>query len=446
MQSPQETLEWIKTILAPRKLSKLEEIVFCMALAGISYRDMAAETGYDAGYLKDIGSQLWLSLSQQLDCKVNKRNLSLILTQFSSTKIETLKSIKTQTNPALDKLDFPGSPLAFGSSLYIERPPIETLAITTLHQPGSLIRLKAPHRMGKTSLIHRLIGIAHQGEMQTVLINMQQADPAILQDLDRFLRWICWGISQQLHLPPQFDDYWFEGAGSKMSCTVYLQEYFLKQVDSPLVIAFDKVHSLFDYPDLGSHFFSMLRYWYEQARTQGNWQKLRLILAYSTELTLSLHTNQSPFNVGIPLNLPLLTDAQISELANRYELDRVGISEISDLDPLMDLVGGHPYLLQLAFYWLRSGYLSLSKLLAEAATAKGIYAEYLEQLWLMLSEDPRLQKAFYQVLSSPEPISLDSHIAYRLEGLGLVQLPGLMASCSGELYRQYFLNRFQIKT
>lgn len=438
MNNQQETLEWVKTILAPRKLSQVEKIVLDRALSGKLYREIAKETGYDSGYVKDVGSQLWLALSKELNCEVNKRNLSFMLTQFAQGNTE-LYQRKTQPNTTIAELDFPGRPLPFKSPFYIERPPIETLAINTLNQSGSLMRLKAPQRMGKTSLINRLFGIADQQEMQTVLVNVQQAEPAMFNDLDRFLQWICWAISQQLNLAPKFDDYWFEGAGSKMSCTVYMQEYCLNAVDTPVVIAFDKVHTLFDYPDLASHFFSMLRHWYEQARTPGNWQKLRLILVYSTELTLSIQTHQSPFNVGLPVNLRPFTRPQISELAQRYQLEQV---VMETRQPLVALVGGHPYLLQLAFYWLRSGYLSLEQLLAEAPTAKGIYGEYLEQMLIILAQDSWLEKAFYQVLSSPKPIPLDAETAHRLEGLGLVQLQGLMASPPCELYRKYFLTHY----
>jgi len=440
MNSQKETLEWVKTILAPRKLSQVETIVLDRALSGKLYREIATETGYDPGYIKDIGSHLWLALSQKLNCDINKRNLAFMLTQFSQGNTEVYQRT-TQPNTTIAELDFPGRPLPFKSPFYIERSPLETLAINTLNQSGSLMRLKAPQRMGKTSLIQRLFSIADQQEMQTVLVNVQQAEPSMFNDLEQFLQWICWAISQQLNLAPKFDDYWFEGAGSKMSCTVYMQEYCLNAVDTPLVIAFDKVHTLFDYPDLASHFFSMVRHWYEQARTPGNWQKLRLIIAYSIELTLAIQPHQSPFNVGIPLTFPPLTRPQISELAQRYQLEQVGIET---LEPLVALVGGHPYLLQLAFYWLRSGYLSLEQLLAEAPTAKGIYGEYLDQLWMILAQDKQLEQAFDQVLSSPQPIPLDAETAHRLEGLGLVQLQGLMASTPCKLYRNYFLTHYSL--
>jgi len=438
MNGHTKALQWIQTVLAPHQLTQLEKVVLRMTLAGKSYRQMSEETGYHPGYLKDIGSQLWLPLSQRLGCEVNKRNLSFILHQFSQSNNETSNTIITPPNPGWETLNFPGCPLAFHSPLYIERPPIETFAVTTLQKPGSLLRIKAPHQMGKTSLIHRLLGIAERKGMRTVVVNVQQADPNNVKDLEQFLLWICVRLSQQLNLAPKFDDYWIEEAGSKTNFTIYLQEYILTELQAPLVIAFDKVHSLFENPNLGDHFLSMVRCWSEQARSQDGWDNLRLVLAYSRELTLSIQTNQSPFNVGISLHLPPFTTSQICELAGRHDLDPGEMEMLDYLRPLLDLVGGHPYLLQLAFYWLRSGYWSLTQLVAEAPTDRGIYGEYLGQLRLALERDRRLHQEFYQVLSSSEPVLLDSEVAYALEGLGLVKLKELMASPACELYRQYF--------
>ncbi len=111
---------------------------------------------------------------------------------------------------------------------------------------------------------------------------------------------------------------------------------------------------------------------------------------------------------------------------------------MSTLQPLLNLVGGHPYLLQLAFYWLRAKALSLTQLLQEAPMARGIYSEYLRCLWSTLQRDGCLMAAFQQVLFSSEPIHLDVEIAYQLEDLGLVQFSGGKVSLRCDLYRQYF--------
>ena len=435
----QEALGFVKTILAPKELTDLEEIVFLDTWDGKIYREMAVETGYQEGYLKDIGCQLWLSLSEKLGCQVTKKNIRLILTQFSQLKKSTIAQCP-RANDACQKLEFPGSPLPFDSDLYIERSPIEELAIATISQTGSLIRIQAPYGMGKTSLINHLMGVSRQMGIQTVFVDVQQADTEVLSVLDQFLRWFCWNIGHQLNLEPKFDDYWFESAGSKLSCTTYLQEYILNQLQQPILLAIDKVHCLVEYPNLAKNFFPLLRSWYEQAKVHQNWQKLRLIIAHSTELDLPLPPSQSPFNIGLSLRLPDLTTAQLKDLADRYELNKVGISDFQTLEPLLKLIGGHPYLWQIAFYWLRSRYLSLAQLLQEAATDQGIYSDHLHRQRVILQRDDNLMKAFVQVLSTSDFIDLDSSVAYQLEKMGLVRLQGLKASLSCNLYREYFSN------
>lgn len=69
----QESLEAVRKILAPSTLSYIEEIVLLHSLEGRLYREIAQEIGYEEGYLKDIGSRLWLSLSQELGREVTKK-------------------------------------------------------------------------------------------------------------------------------------------------------------------------------------------------------------------------------------------------------------------------------------------------------------------------------------------------------------------------------------
>jgi hypothetical protein len=59
----------------------------------------------------------------------------------------------------------------------------------------------------------------------------------MLQNLDRFLRWFCANISHQLGIEPKLDEYWNADIGSKVSCTFYLEEYLLKQLQKPVVNA-----------------------------------------------------------------------------------------------------------------------------------------------------------------------------------------------------------------
>lgn len=439
-----EALAFIRSTLAPRQLSYIEELVFRYSWDGKRYREMAQATGYEEGYLKDTGSRLWQAISESLGYQVTKKRLHFLLPEAAQAKPSPSRPLVVSPS-ATAAVEFPGSPLPFGSSLYIERPPIEELALTTLEQPGGLLRIMAPWRMGKTSLINYVLGSMHRAGHQTVLVDFRQADADALEDLDSFLRWFCWSVGQQLNLECSLDDHWFEAAGSKLNCTTYMQEQILARVDAPLIVALDTVHYLMEHPYIAKNFFTMLRSWYEQARVRPQWQKLRLILAHVAELDLPLQAHQSPFNVGLLLELPCLTPTQIHHLRSVYTLEAVSVAEASSLQALVDLVGGHPYLLQLAFYWLQSGKLSLPQIVQTASTNQGIYREYLRRLWLALQQDEDLVDALYEVLGNRELVRLPSKQAYALAGMGLVELVGYKVRLQCELYRAYFCPLFELE-
>ena len=467
----QKALDRIKQILAPEQLSYVEELVFTYTLSGKRYRDMSVETGYEEGYLKDVGSRLWSLLSECLDCRVTKKNVHLILNHHPAivdsamhARSEDAKvisvireapsnyrshpSVPEEANPSEDsfaKDQLPGSPLVFGSPFYIDRPPIEEMAVAALHQPGSVIRIQAPWRMGKTSLINYLIGHARKSGMKPIFVDLRQTDISKLDDLDKLLQWFCWTLSHQLNLPSNFNDCWLEYAGAKVSCTTYMQEHILSQIESPVVVAIDTMHYLLTNPYIAKNFFSMLRFWYEKARVHRQWQKLRLILSYVAELDVPLQPHQSPFNVGLLVELPPLTSPEVHHLAKRYAVGHVDFCDEVALQPLFDLVGGHPYLLQLAFYWLGTGQLSLSQLLQEATTDEGIYREHLNHVWQLLQEDKALLDAFCQVVSVREPVSLERNLAYRLQAMGLAQVHGCQVLPQCELYRSYLSSLLEVR-
>ncbi|MBD3561366.1 AAA-like domain-containing protein, partial [Planktothrix sp. FACHB-1355] len=166
-----------------------------------------------------------------------------------------------------ENLELPGSPISLNSRFYIERPPTEALVYTEISKPGSLIRIRAPRKMGKSSLMLRLLNQAATLGYCTATIDFQQAETAIFESSDKFLRWMCSNLARQLKLAPSLDEYWDEGMGSKVSCTIYLEGYLLGQINAPLVLALNEVNRLFEYPDIAQDFFSLLRFWHEQART-----------------------------------------------------------------------------------------------------------------------------------------------------------------------------------
>ncbi|MCC5639365.1 AAA-like domain-containing protein [Nostoc sp. CHAB 5844] len=339
------------------------------------------------------------------------------------------------TYQAENRWTYPDGPVANGSPLYIERPPIEELVYREITRPGCVIRIRSPRQMGKTSLVLRLLAFANTQGYRTVNVNCYQIDDHCLTDLNKLLRCLCWQIAQQLDIDPNLDEQWDEEVGYKLVCSFYLQKYIFKQSHSPIVLVLSDVDRFFEYPHIAQEFFALLRSWCEEARQNHEWQKLRLVVTYSTEQYLSLDVNRSPFNIGLPIRLSEFTQQQVEDLARRYELDWIPGHESSQL---MSLVGGHPAMIQLALFHLASHTITLQDLIKEAIANGGIYHQHLWRHWVKLQGNPHLLKIYTEIVTTQHSITLDPVDAYKLESLGLICFEGdrILPRC--ELYRAYF--------
>ncbi len=425
-------------------LTPLQEIVLRSSWDGKTYTSIAHEAHYGEERVRKVASHLWQMLSDFWLEPINKSNFRACIEPRHSTKTQQQLIKEFNRTVTAISLEFPSGPVSINSRFYIKRPPTEELACAEIAEPGSVICIKAPRKMGKSSLILRILTHATTLGYSTVSLDFQQADKAIFSNLDKFLRWFCANLSRELGLEAKLNDYWDEEMGSKISCSIYFQMYLLPALSSPLVIALNEVDWVFEYPEIAGDFLSLLRYWYEQAKRVEIWQKLRQVHAYSTSILTPLRLTQSPFNIGLPIKLPPFTTEQVEDLAQRHGLDW---TDGKELERLMAMVGGHPYLVRLALYHLvGKGGLErdLGQILAQAPTETGIYNEHLRQYLLALIEEPELEAAFYQVITAPNPEKLEPVLAYKLQNMGLINLEGDLAYPACELYRLYF--REQLNT
>jgi hypothetical protein len=483
-----EALEAIEQILLLRQLSPIERFVFQQSWLGRNYHDMAQECSYGTTYIKEIGSQLWQDLSKAVGERVSKKNLHLVLGQYkrhlaeynhrkvigsidgsadgnvdgkshrslsdndcldtraiiapSVEQINHLKLVEfSQSSSSPFQPDFPSGCVPLHSPLYIERPPIEDLVFAEIQQPGSALRVRAPKKMGKSSLLVRVLAHANAQGYKTVFIDFQEADGDALKSLDRLLRWFCINVSRQLGLEPSLADYWDENMGSKVSCKIYFESYLLRQIDAPILLALNEVNQIFEHPSIAHDFLSMLRLWYEQARQNNLWRKLRFVMLQSTEFYTPLNLKPFPFDVGLSLTLPPFVLEQIQTLALRHGFTWAE-GEIGQqrLLPLHKLTGGYPYLVSLAFYHLYRSTLSLEQLLETAPHPNGIYGQFLRNQLTVVQNSLSLTSALHQIIHAAHGVRLDPATAYELEGMGLIQLDGALAKLSCELYRLYFRN------
>ncbi len=343
-----------------------------------------------------------------------------------------------------ENITLPGDPLPFNSQFYIERPPIESDAYTELLKPGSLIRIKAPRHMGKSSLMLRLIHQAQTQEYAVVTIDFKLVDRQTFFSLNNFLRWFCVNVARQLSLESHLDDYWDEDIGSKVSALIYFESYLLEQINSPLVLILNELDYIFQHQQIAQDFLLLLRNWHEQGKQTLIWQKVRLILFHSTEVYIPLNINQSPFNVGLSLKLPEFTVEQVTELVRRYELDWCDSQAVENL---MYWVGGQPYLIHQALYYIYQQKISLTELLDNSTNGKCIYSGYLRNLLNILLQDAELSQAYNQVVNSPNSnINLSANLVYKLDSLGLIKLNGYNYQPFCELYRLFFQKNLLIES
>ena len=83
-----EALRIVEQALSDDCLGRLQAIVFRQAWDEMSYQEIARRSGYEVGYIKQTGSQLWQLLSEALGERVTKGNLQAVLKRYVNQEAE----------------------------------------------------------------------------------------------------------------------------------------------------------------------------------------------------------------------------------------------------------------------------------------------------------------------------------------------------------------------
>ncbi|PSN17505.1 serine/threonine protein kinase [filamentous cyanobacterium CCP5] len=337
-----------------------------------------------------------------------------------------------------------GRPLPLDSSAYVHRPPqnsafdsLEAECAAAIATPGALVRIKGARQTGKTSLVLGLARQAQQLDYATGVCDLQalvatEREP----DLDAFLYSFCRQITQVLGLPDQLDDYWDDLFGSAIGCKSYFEEYLLPTLERPLLLTLDDIDSLFPFPQLADEFFGLLRAWHEEAKTRDLWKRLRLVVAHATEVYLPLNLNKSPFNVGVPVELPPFEAREVDHLAQIY-----GLSLPADDSQLLNkLLGGWPHLIHVALHQMVANQLSPMALAESVTTQPGPFATALGHVAEIIVANPLLAEAMVKVLTSDRPVEIAAPQALKLQSLGIARRYNQAIACSCSLYRTHLLS------
>ncbi|MGV0023914.1 AAA-like domain-containing protein [Phormidesmis priestleyi] len=420
-----------------KPMNDLQRLVFRGAWQGKSFTEIHQECTERCGLdhlMRNVGPELWKLLSEAVGTKVTKNNLQ---GPISSSCPQGVASSCPQGVERFEPV--------LSSSIKVcavNRSPYESEAYQEIVKPGALIRIKAAQDMGKTWLMEKVLAQARQKGYQTQALSFDLCDSTIFTDLNKFSQWFCASVAQSLGLPNQLSDRWTDIFGCNYNSTLYFETYLLPAITTPFVLALDKVDLVFEHSAIANDFCALLRGWNQRA-TQGDetgtiWKKLRLIVVHSTEVYGALDINHSPLGgVGLVIKLPEFSLDQVRELTQKYQLDWSD----SEVEKLMAIVGGHPYLIQQALSQIAQRKLTLDRLLQTVTTESGVYSDHLRRHLIHLQQQPALAQSFKTLISADRPLQLDTLQAFKLESMGLVHLQENHVIPRCELYRQYFRDR-----
>ncbi|WP_257236211.1 NB-ARC domain-containing protein [Nostoc sp. 'Peltigera malacea cyanobiont' DB3992] len=154
------------------RLTRAQEIVFRYAWEGKTYLEMARAVTYDPGHIKDVGSELWRSLSQALGEKVTKNNLQGVLKRTTQRQHDINTSSTLNFQPFTTYTNW-GEAIDV-SQFYGRTTELETLSQWIVRdacggkQRARVVTLLGMSGMGKTALSVKLAEQL-QGEFEYVI-------------------------------------------------------------------------------------------------------------------------------------------------------------------------------------------------------------------------------------------------------------------------------------
>ena len=323
--------------------------------------------------------------------------------------------------------------LQLDSPFYVRRSADDS-AQRLVTQLGETILIKGPRQVGKTSLAARARAAAERNNQQACYIDFQLIDESRFRDASALLQYLAARLAKDFSTTVKPKDVWDDMLGDADSLTDFIQQALLANANAPVVVCLDEVDNVFKYPYRDS-FFGMLRGWHNRRATHPVWNRFNLVIAHSTEPALFIRDlNQSPFNVGTILRLGDFNSDEILWLNARHHSP---IASAKDLERLMSLVGGHPYLVRQAFYALAAKKSSMADLEQVAAADQGPFGDHLRRHLWALRDNDRLRKALKQVLSRHGCGDEDDF--QRLRAAGLVKGESRQtARPRCDLYASYF--------
>ena len=332
----------------------------------------------------------------------------------------------------LARLTAPGGAVRLRDKFYVERDADADLK-QEIVQWGSTITIRAPRQTGKTSLLMRGLHHARQSGAEVVFIDGQSLGLDEQSKFDPFLRGLAETLCDELGMDVSLvDQVWNGRLGSQRKLTNLIEDHILPQFDVPIVLAFDEADALLT-THFYQHFFGLLRTWHNRRAMWPEWEKFNIALVISTEPYLLIDDiNQSPFNVGLKLDLSDFDRTQFEQLNVQHgsPLDETAVTQA------FSLLNGQPYLTRKLLYLTAVKQKPWTQIEAQATLDNGDFGDHLRRLYWGIRTQPTLQQALLQIIRTRT--CSDEDALFRLQKAGLAAQTGDVVTCRCGLYEQYF--------
>jgi hypothetical protein len=319
------------------------------------------------------------------------------------------------------------------SPFYVKRKADDEI-IQQIHKTGSTTKVKGARQMGKSSLLARAHAEAKRLKRKSFYLDFQLVDESTLTSIEALFKDLAWKISEALETGIEPDDCWKKHRGAKDNFTKFIKKAVLQETRAPVLLLFDEVDRLFSC-SFRDDFFATIRGWHNRRATEDYWNHLNLVIAHSTEPYLWIKDiNQSPFNVGYSINMEDFDVQQVKEANDKYGCP---LRTEIEIEELINLTGGQPYLVCAALYMLRKNYYSILQLKEVATEERGPFGDHLRRFVWLLQEEKELKDSLRKVLREG---TCDNEIHFiRLRSAGLVKgnaRQAVQMRCG--LYSDYF--------
>jgi DNA-binding SARP family transcriptional activator len=403
----QQSLHFARRILY---FDPLDENAHChlIRLYAATGRPIAAQNQYQ---------EMERLFKTELDTVPSSQASALAKQALSSAAVQPVRAVPDSgAAPQRKEWPTPGGALLPDSPLYILRQTDQELREALACQE-SVILIKGARQIGKTSLLARGLHQVRAQGISVALTDLQKLNADSLISLPTFYQALGDSLARRFRLPTTLTERWKAQHSANTNFENYLLDDVLPALPGALVWAFDEIDRLFTC-DFGSEVFGLLRSWHNERALDpiSPWSHLSLAMAYATEVTLFItDLNQSPFNVGLRLELQDFTCEQVAQLNHVYGAP---LRDESAVNRFYALVGGLPYVVQRGLYALATQQIDFETFARQADQDEGPLGDYLRRLLVSLLQNSALAETVRYVLQDQPCPSVESF--YRLRSAGIL--------------------------